>query len=150
MGDITVSVIVPVYNVEGYLSICLDSLINQTFKNLEIIIINDGSSDSSRSVAESYIQKDDRIRIIDQLNSGVSKARNVGILNAKGKYIMFVDSDDWIELDAIDELFKLVHDNNCDFIWFDDYIIDEKSNIIEITTFPFVKNTILENEMVHN
>ena len=63
---------------------------------------------------------------------------------------MFVDSDDWIELDAIDELFKLVHENNCDFIWFDDYIIDEKSNIIEITTFPFVKNTILENEMIHN
>ncbi len=93
----TVSVIIPVYNVEQYLSKCLDSVINQTFKNIEIICINDGSTDNSLKILNEYAMADKRIIVINQENSGVYAARNKGLQIANGKYISFVDSDDWIE-----------------------------------------------------
>lgn len=109
-----VSVIVPVYNVEKYLSRCLDSLINQTLKNLEIICINDGSKDNSIKILEEYSQKDNRIIILNQDNAGLSAARNNGMNHAKGEYIGFVDSDDWVDLNFFEQLYINVKKYNAD------------------------------------
>lgn len=101
-----ISIIVPVYNVEDYLEECIESIINQTYKNIEIIIINDGSTDNSGVICDKYSKKDKRIRVFHQENKGVSSARNFGIKNATGKYIMFVDADDYLELNTIEALCK--------------------------------------------
>lgn len=109
-----VSIIVPIYNSGNYLRKCLNSLINQTYSNIEIILINDGSTDNSQIIAEEYKKKDKRIKLISILNSGVSSARNLGLDLANGEYIIFVDSDDWIESTLIEEIMKYKHkiDNN--------------------------------------
>mgnify|MGYP001516330436 CR=1 FL=1 len=105
--EIKVSVIVPVYNVKKYLAKCLDSIIAQTLKDIEIICVNDGSTDGSDKVLEEYKKKDARIQVVNRKNGGLSAARNTGMPYAKGKYIGFVDSDDYICLlytsDAADE-----------------------------------------------
>ena len=98
-----ISIIVPVYNAELYLSQCLDSLIGQTYKNLEIICVNDGSSDRSVEILQKYIMTDSRIKVISQNNMGLSSARNAGLMNARGDYIMFVDSDDWLDIDTCEK-----------------------------------------------
>lgn len=100
-----ISVIVPVYNVEKYLDKCLDSLVNQTYKNLEIILVNDGSTDNSSIICNNWSIKDNRIKVIDKANGGLSDARNVGIDNSNGEYIVFVDSDDWIDINFISSLY---------------------------------------------
>ena len=104
MGEL-ISVIINVYNGEKFIEKCLDCIINQTYKNLDILIINDGSTDNTLKLCEEY--KDNRIRIINQENAGLSLARNVGIENAKGEYLYFIDVDDWIELDTIEYLYNL-------------------------------------------
>lgn len=103
------SIVVPVYNVEKYLKKCVESLINQTYKNIEILLIDDGSTDNSLLICKSFEKKDKRIKIIHKKNGGLSDARNVGIDNSKGEYIILVDSDDYIELDSCEimlEYFK--------------------------------------------
>ncbi len=92
-----ISVIVPVYNVEKYVKQCLESIINQTYRYLEIILIDDGSTDSSGKICDEYAKKDARIKVFHKKNEGVSSARNIGVENATGKWIAFIDSDDWIE-----------------------------------------------------
>lgn len=111
-----VSIIVPIYNVEKYLNRCLDSLVNQTFKDIEIIALNNGSTDSSLDILKDYASNDNRITIIDNENLGVSKARNIGIDKASGKYIVFVDSDDWIDTNMIEVLYSNITKNNCDLV----------------------------------
>lgn len=96
-----VSIIIPIYNAEGYLDKCIDSIINQTYTNLEIILIDDGSTDDSGRICEEYSLKDKRIKVIHKENSGVSAARNDGIISAAGGYICFIDSDDFVELNLI-------------------------------------------------
>ena len=96
-----ISIIVPIYNTEKYLGNCLNSIINQTYKNLEIILINDGSTDNSLSICNNYKNKDNRIKIVNKTHTGVSDTRNIGIKNATGEYIGFVDSDDYIEQDLL-------------------------------------------------
>ena len=91
------SVIIPVYKVEKYLRRCLDSIVNQTYKNLEIILVDDGSPDNSGKICDEYAQNDKRIKVIHQKNKGQGAARNTGIIAANGELITFVDSDDWIE-----------------------------------------------------
>ena len=103
-----ISVIVPVYNVEKYLSYCLDSIIQQSYDNLEIILINDGSTDGSKSICEEYVEKDQRIRLINQKNKGLSGARNTGLDNCIGEYITFIDSDDYIVNDYIEYLYSMI------------------------------------------
>ena len=103
-----ITVIVPVYNVENYLNKCLDSLINQTYKNLEIIVINDGSTDNSGEICQEYAQKDNRIVYIEKENGGQSEARNMGLDRMTGSYVTFVDSDDWVELDYVENLYKKI------------------------------------------
>lgn len=109
-----ISVIVPVYNTEKYLEKCLDSLINQTYKGLEIICINDGSTDKSEGILANYAKKDERIKIINIQNQGVANARNKGLEIANGSYIAFVDSDDWIDLNYFEELREQIIKSNAD------------------------------------
>lgn len=99
-----ISIIVPVYNVENYLFQCLDSIIHQTYSNIEIIVVNDGSPDNSHLIINTFSEKDKRIKIINKENGGLSDARNFGIMAADGDYIMFVDSDDWLEFNLIELL----------------------------------------------
>lgn len=107
-----VSVIVPVYNVEEYLAECINSIINQTYKNLEIILIDDGSTDGSGKICDAYKKMDDRIIVIHKDNGGLSDARNVGMEVMTGSYVTFVDSDDYIEDDMITILVDLAENNN--------------------------------------
>lgn len=100
-----ISVVIPVYNVEKYLSDCLDSIITQTYNNLDIIIVNDGSTDYSLKICEEYLKKDTRICLFSKINSGLSDTRNFGISKAKGDYIIFVDSDDALQNNAIEILY---------------------------------------------
>lgn len=104
-----ISIIIPIYNAEKYLEECLQSVINQTYRNLEIILINDGSSDSSLQIAQRFGDKDQRIQIVSQKNRGVAAARNVGLELVKGTLITFVDSDDWINPDHIESLYETLN-----------------------------------------
>lgn len=109
-----ISVIVPVYNVEKYLNKCIDSIINQTYKNLEIILVDDGSTDNSGKICDEYAKKDNRIIVIHKENGGLSNARNAGIKNSQGLYTSFVDSDDYILPNMIDRLYKIMIQNQAD------------------------------------
>ena len=111
-NKVLVSVIIPVYNVEKYLNRCVKSILEQTYKDLEIILIDDGSKDSSGDICDQLGKKDSRIRIIHKINGGLSSARNVGINEANGEYILFVDSDDWIALDTVEYCLKLIKQYN--------------------------------------
>ena len=95
-----ISVIVPIYNVEKYLDRCVDSIINQTYKNLEIILVDDGSPDNCPQMCDDYAKKDSRIKVVHKENGGLSDARNVGMEVATGEYVSFIDSDDYISLDC--------------------------------------------------
>lgn len=112
----TVSIIVPVYNVEQYLSRCIESIINQTFQDIEVILINDGSTDNSLKILKKYEERDSRIILIDKENEGISQTRNLGIEKSKGEYIVFVDSDDWLELDFIELLYEKAIQMDCDLV----------------------------------
>ena len=111
-----VSVIMPIYNTEEYLKEALDSVINQTYKDLEIICINDGSKDNSFKIMEEYAQKDNRIIIHSQENKGLPATKNVGVSLAKGKYITFVDSDDTISANSIETSVKIAEETGCDVV----------------------------------
>lgn len=109
-----VSVIVPIYNVEDYLKECITSLVNQTYKHLEILLIDDGSTDNSGKMADKIAGSDDRIKVIHQKNGGLSAARNTGIENCKGDYICFVDSDDYVKKSYVEELLNACIENKTD------------------------------------
>ncbi|MCM1322739.1 MAG: glycosyltransferase [Acetobacter sp.] len=111
---IKVSIVVPVYNVERYLKECLDSLVGQTLRDIEIIAVNDGSQDGSLQILEEYAAKDKRFKIINQENAGLSAARNRGVEQAIGEFVAFVDSDDWIDLDFCEKLYLAAKENNAD------------------------------------
>lgn len=120
-----VSVIVPVYKVEKYLSKCIESIINQTYKSLEIILIDDGSPDNCGNICDEYAKKDNRIRVIHKQNGGLSDARNAGIVASSGEYLMFIDSDDYIHPEMILKLYKrLIKDGSdmalCGFSYVDE------------------------------
>ncbi len=106
----TISVIIPVYNVEAYIHQCIDSIINQTYQNLEIIVVDDGSPDNCGAICDEYAKKDNRIVVFHKENGGVNSARNLGIQNATGEWIAFVDSDDWCELDYYENFVNEIGD----------------------------------------
>ena len=112
------SIIIPVYNVENYLSECLDSLIHQTLEDIEIICVNDGSNDQSEYVLKAYANLDPRIHIIEKKNGGVSSARNIGLEIATGEYILFTDSDDYLELTACERVYYEILDHSPDIVVF--------------------------------
>ena len=114
MDEELISVIIPVYNVEKFLRYSLESVINQSYKNLEIIIVNDGSTDESKNICKEYEEKDKRVKLINQKNQGLSAARNAGLNIATGKYVGFIDSDDIISLKFYEGLYKLLKETNSD------------------------------------
>ena len=118
MSKIKVSVIVPVFNVEEYLSTSLDSILNQTLKDIEIICINDGSTDASLDILENYAKKDARIKIISKKNEGQGIARNIGLDNAQGEFIAFVDSDDFIKEDMLEKSYEKSVSKNLDLVMY--------------------------------
>lgn len=109
-----ISVIVPIYKVEKYLEQCIDSILKQTYKNLEIILVDDGSPDNCGKICDNYAEKDNRIKVIHKKNGGLSSARNAGLDIATGEYISFIDSDDYVAENFIETLYKLCIENNCD------------------------------------
>ena len=111
-----ISIVIPVYNTSKYLKQCIESILNQTYKNLEIIIVNDGSKDSSLSIIKEFKNQDKRIIVVDKKNGGLSSARNAGIKIASGEYILNVDSDDWIEPKACEVLIKTAISNDADIV----------------------------------
>ena len=165
---IKVSIIVPVYNVERYLGKCLDSLVNQTLKDIEIICVNDGSTDNSADILKTYSDKDNRIIVISQENSGQSVARNKGIDIAKGEFIGFVDSDDWVDENYFEALYNEALKSNSDiavagmiritgpkqrkFLIFKDLLVTDNLNLkFELCDVPeksYVWNKIYKTEKI--
>ncbi len=126
-----ISIIIPIYKVEQYLDKCIQSIINQTYKNLQIILVDDGSPDNCGKICDEYALKDNRIEVIHKINGGLSDARNVGIGRAKGKYIGFVDSDDYIEKDMYENMYNLLEERNADVCICNFYNVIENNNIIK-------------------
>ena len=114
MGNELVSIVVPIYNVENYLRQCLDSIMGQTYQNFECLLINDGSPDHSADICREYVSKDSRFKYFEKENGGVSSARNLGIERSEGAYITFIDSDDWVESDYLEVLYKALIDEKAD------------------------------------
>ncbi len=137
MSSEKVSVIVPVYNVEEYLPRCIDSVINQTYKNLEIILVDDGSPDNCPRMCETYAERDERIKVIHKENGGLASARNAGLKIAVGAYITFVDSDDYIKSDMLERMITLAEDKNADVVQI----------AFEREKFGLVESDVAENEI---
>jgi len=146
--DVKVSVVVPVYNIEKYLSRCINSIVSQTYKNLEIILIDDGSKDGSGIICDEYAKKDFRVKVFHIKNSGSAEARNIGLNNAIGKYIMFVDSDDFLNLDAVERLVLLSEKNKLDVLAGKYSIVDEYGNKLDIPITQILH--ISENQQLLN
>ena len=135
-----ISVVVPVYNVEDYLGECLDSIVNQTFSDLEIICVNDGSKDNSLEILKEYAEKDDRIIVIDQENGGHAVATNVGMDRATGKYLFLMDSDDKLKLDALELTYNAAEEKDVDFVLFQAINYDdEKDQFYEAENYSMNK-----------
>ncbi len=141
MNKVDISIIVPIYNAEKYLDKCIDSLLNQTKKEIELILINDGSTDKTEEIIKSY--KDKRVKYYKNKNQGIGKTRNFGIAKAIGKYIMFIDSDDYIETTMCEELFKKAEQDKLDLVICDFYK-DYNNGTIEKVLLPHFKNTTLK------
>ena len=161
-----ISIIVPVYNVEKYVSKCIESILNQTYTNIELILVDDGSKDKSGQICDEYANKDNRITVIHKQNEGVSKTRNRGLEIAKGSYISFIDSDDYVENNFIEELYYLIKENNtqiaqCGFASFEENKKEEKEvqegettkiytgkqMIADIYTVLWIPNTVVWNKL---
>ncbi len=140
---IKVSIIVPVYNSDKYLKKCLDSIQNQTYKNYEAIIINDGSTDNSSKIIQEYIN-DERFKIINQNNHGIGYSRNLGIKKAQGDYICFVDSDDYIELNFLETMLAKIENDNLDIVVCD-YIENHSDNFQKTIKVCEFQNTTIDD-----
>lgn len=138
-----VSVIVPIYNVEKYLERCIESIRKQSYMHIEIILVDDGSSDGSSDICDKYIEKDDRISVVHKKNGGLGDARNVGVEKAKGKYILFIDSDDRIHEKLVEETVKEAEKNQADIVIFD-YIGEEMNGkLSDRFTFDFPERKVI-------
>lgn len=136
-----ISVIVPIYNVEKYLARCVDSIVNQTYKNLEIILVDDGSPDLCPQMCDDYAEKDSRIKVVHKKNGGLSDARNAGMAVAKGEYISFIDSDDYVSDDFFECLLDVMNKENSDIAecsvvkLYEDNRFDEFSDDLSVKTY---------------
>ena len=143
-NELLISVVVPVYNVEKYLGRCVDSIINQTYANLEIILVDDGSTDNSGKICDDYLNKDNRIHVIHKVNGGLSDARNTGIDESKGEYILFVDSDDYISNRMVEALCKSMLENESDLALCNFTYVDERGNALQDKNkYSPIKNEVL-------
>lgn len=145
MSSILVSIIVPVYNTGKYLYKCLDSILNQTMQEIELILVDDGSDDNSGAICDFYSERDKRVRVIHKKNEGVSIARNVGMQAAKGEYIGFVDSDDWIEKEMYQEMYYYAKNKEADIVMCDACTIYD-NNKKEADTISSLNESVLLNK----
>ena len=113
-----ISIIIPAYNVEKYLRNCMDSVINQSYPEIEAIVVDDGSTDKTGLIADEYAKNDKRVKVVHKNNEGPSSARNIGMMRASGEYVMFLDSDDWIELECCNILEKEISKEKSDIVFF--------------------------------
>ena len=140
-----VSIIIPVYNSESTLKRCIESVINQTYKNIEILIINDGSKDKSLNIMNEYKNKDERIIVINQKNKGLSGARNTGVNNATGDYITFIDSDDYIKPNLVKDTIKIFEEYECDVVR-NNYELSYENGKTELRNEMYEENRIINIE----
>ena len=145
--DNLISIIVPIYNIEPYLSKCIDSIINQTYKNIEIILVDDGSTDNSGKICDEYAKRENRIIVIHQDNKGLVSARKAGLAISKGEYIGFVDGDDWIEPEMYKHLLDILLESNADFVD-SGYIKDFIDNCIQKVPNRCLSQTIFLDENI--
>ena len=146
-----VSVIIPVYNTENFLRECLDSVINQTLKDIEIICVDDGSTDDSLNILKEYAEKDNRIKVLTQKNKGAGAARNLGLINASGEYLSFPDADDFFELDMLEKFYQKAKDENSDIVVCNfDYFNNNTKEIIKNNedVIPIIENVSIFNRTV--
>ena len=129
-----ISVIIPVYNIASYLQRCLNSVISQTYKNLEIIVVNDGSLDNSLEILEEYAIRDERVVVLNKENGGVTSCRREGLANAQGKYIFFLDGDDWLESESLERLYLLGKQQDADIIVGNAYYSTDNEDIEMFST----------------
>ena len=127
-GGELISIVVPIYNVENYLRMCLDSIENQTYSNIEVLLINDGSPDSSGEICQEYVARDSRFRYFEKENGGLSDARNYGIERSNGKYLTFIDSDDWVEPTYIEDMYQAALKNDSEIVVSNYTLFDVKEN----------------------
>lgn len=139
-----ISVIIPVYNVEKYLEQCLDSVMNQTMKELEIILVNDGSTDNSGHICDRYAKKDSRIVVIHKENQGLAAARQSGLDVARGEYIGFVDSDDWLELNMYEEMFQVAKKTDSDIVFCNVYRNEDKKEQVYFEPGYYSREQMIE------
>ena len=137
-----ITIIVPIYNVEKYLRECLDSLLNQTFKDIEILCMNDGSTDGSGQILEEYKNKDKRIRVINKKNSGYGATMNMGIDAANSEYIGILESDDVAKPEMFENLYNLITKYNCDVVKSDFFLYYSKQN-------KLIKNNIMQGKIIN-
>lgn len=156
-GTELISVIVPIYNVEAYLERCIDSIINQTYQNLQIILINDGSTDSCEDICKEYAKNDVRIKYVYKKNGGLSSARNLGLKLASGKYISFIDSDDYLDNYFYEVMYRTLKSEVVEMIecgvhnvthCFNDFIFDAHNEVITIPSKQALKNMITHSGKV--
>ena len=147
MSNGLVTIVLPIYNVEKYLNRCINSIVNQTYKNLEIILVDDGSPDKCSQMCDEWEKKDTRIKVVHKQNEGLGMARNTGIENATGDYICFFDSDDYLELTAIEKLYKLAKKTDSDIVTYGYSKVDDSGNIYE-KSIPNVKKTTYEKKEI--
>ncbi|GAB5617076.1 hypothetical protein JCM31739_19010 [Faecalimonas canis] len=152
-----VSIVIPVYNVEDYLKRCIESVIQQTYKNLEIIIVDDGATDDSPIICDEYASKDERIKVIHKINGGLSDARNVGYSESRGEYIFFLDSDDWLEKNTIEILYEALLRYDADIVVANYYYQYEfhcvSANVIEevqVYNRKQAMEELLRNDLIKN
>lgn len=144
-----VSIVMPVYNKHRYLTKSLNSIINQTYKNFELIIVDDGSTDGSEKLCDEFAQKDQRIKVIHLKNSGVSNARNIGLDNAKGKYIQFIDSDDYVDEDMLEKLYGKATQYDVDIVISGITKVNHNYEVLN-KTLPKLIGVKSKNEMLEN
>lgn len=153
-----ISVIIPVYQVEVFLKKCVDSVLEQTYRNIEIILVDDGSKDKCPQICDEYVRKDKRVKVIHKENGGLSDARNIGIENATGKYLFFIDSDDWVDKDILLHLYMMLKENKADvaecqygkvYNETDELVNDKEEEVIILESRQALENLALENQVNH-
>ena len=149
MNEKLVSVVVPIYNVEKYLDCCVESIVNQTYKNLEIILVDDGSPDSCPEKCDDWAKRDARIRVIHKKNQGLGMARNTGIENAIGEYICFFDSDDYIDLCLIEKAYRKAEQYQADIVLYGLKDFDDAGNIL-LVCIPDTQKEYFSGNEIHN
>lgn len=142
-----VTVVVPIYKVEKYLNRCLNSIVNQTYDNLEIILVDDGSPDNCPVICEEWAEKDNRIKVIHKKNAGLGMARNTGLDNATGKYVCFFDSDDYIALNTIEKAYASIQKYDSEIVMFGMYSVDASGKIISADIPQTDKNVYCNEEI---